>query len=145
MSAFNSAGKIDIQNFITLQSVLLKHVSQTGFKSTNTRIENEDSTILFEPRKGICGMLEFLRSKLSLPTGGHLDDMRNECFKTWKYFTGSYSYPVPSSIDGDTSRSSEYAFDNYNHWEGQQLELRKDLIAHSIKYAKAKMKELYGV
>jgi len=144
MSVFNRLDKEYIENFITIQSMLLKHISQNGFDGSDGPMDSPSNSVQFVAEKGICAMLDRIRSRLNLSTDGQLDNMRNECFRSWEHYTGSTSYPVPASLSAANDRSAERAFDRDHHWKDEQLELRKMLISHSIKFAKAKLKERFG-
>lgn len=144
MSVFERVSKKTIENFITIQTMLLKHISCADFKGVDGPMDSPANSVQFIADKGICAMLDHMRTRLSLGTEGKLDEMRNECFRSWDLFTGSTSYPVPSSLSGVSDRSAERAFDRDHHWKDEQLELRKMLISHSIKFAKAQLKARSG-
>lgn len=144
MSVFNRVNQKSIENFITMQTMLLKHISRDDFRGVDGPMDSPGNSIQFDADKGICAMLDRIRTRLSFSTEGKLDEMRNECFRTWELYTGSTSYPVPSSLSGDSDRSAERAFDRDHHWKDEQLELRKMLITHSIKFAKAQLKARSG-
>lgn len=54
----------------------------------------------------------------------------SEYFKTWEHFSGSTTFPVPSSDPDKTPQAFYQLCDNL--WQGQQLEYRVSLLNHII-------------
>ena len=58
-------------------------------------------------------------------------DFKDDYYESWKHYSGESSYPV----------SGEEVYDSLeNYWEGEQGELRFDLIDHLIKCYSEQMK-----
>ena len=78
---------------------------------------------------GICANLEE-RANIGV------DNFMSPCFRTWKHFSGNYSYPVPSPYSGEHSAPYVYnttlADDMWNP-EHPYGSLRIDLLEHLIR------------
>ena len=63
----------------------------------------------------------------------------NPCFRTWKHFSGSYDYPVPSPYSDEYSASDVYETtlgDDMWNPEHPYGSLRLDLLEHLIRECK---------
>ena len=64
------------------------------------------------------------------------------CFKDWKHFNGSTTYPVPdpNNLEPDNAYGTNFSIFNDTHqndrafWVGEYGELRKDLLNHCIEW-----------
>ena len=78
---------------------------------------------------GIC-------ASLSKKTYVNVDNFLHPCFRTWKHFSGSYLYPVPSPYSDERSASDVYETtleDDMWNPEHPYGSLRLDLLEHLIR------------
>ena len=74
-------------------------------------------------RKGLCGNFN-LNDILTR-------DQLRDTFELWDHFSGSYWYPIPAT---KKNLSPEWQYNTENKYQGEQLELRKDLAKHIADY-----------
>lgn len=144
-TTFTNANQEDIHKFIRVCTTLLKFLSKAKLVDREIiyRHENGD-TAHFRREDGLCSLADKTMDAM-YPRGawGVRSPLRYG-FERWEKFSGNYSYPIPPTSDlsrsYDSSDSSR-VYERESHWEGQQLQLRKELLIKIIQCAKSFIRE----
>ncbi|NRA77864.1 MAG: hypothetical protein HRU18_06625 [Pseudoalteromonas sp.] len=83
--------------------------------------------------KAICHNIAE-RKVMTLDESRHAFMQADKCFKSWPKFSGDIGYPIPSTSKAMTNAQQYmYCLQEGSFWEGQQGELRRELLAHMAK------------
>jgi len=111
-----------------------------ALEQVKTRVENKDHNTLLSG--GICENLVDILRENKTTYGENIIvwfQTKQDCFLAWSKFSGSSTYPVPSS----NKKLSEWAcwdraFLNATMYQGRYGKLRLELLDHCIDWYKGK-------